>query len=119
MTTSSISSRHIRQVAELVKRLNSDEIRELFRLVPRLQAESIAADQQADLINWAREQLAQHADQAHPMQDEDIFLADTTVADYFALPDAERERVWAELYATAIESVPEREVKPDAAVPVR
>jgi hypothetical protein len=104
MTTSSISSRHVRQVAELVKRLNSDEIRELFRLVPRLQAESAAANQQADLVNWAREQLAQHADQAHPMQDEDIFLADTTVADYFALPDVERERIWVELYATAIET---------------
>jgi hypothetical protein len=115
MSTSNISSHHVQQVAELVQRLNRDEIRELLRLVPKLQAEAIAS-QTSKAVAWAREQLAQHADEALPMQDEDIFLADKTVAEYFALPEDERERIWADLYAAAIESAPEHEVKPDAAV---
>ncbi len=39
------------------------------------------------------------------MQAEDDFLADTAVADYFARPEDERERIWAKLYTVTIESV--------------
>jgi hypothetical protein len=53
------------------------------------------------------------------MQAEDAFLGDRTVADYFALPEAERERLWADLYTAAIESAPEHEVEPDATVSAR
>ena len=112
-------SRHVRQVAELVKRLNRDELQELLRLVPKLQSEAVALSQPDELVEWAREQLAQHATVARPMQEDDLFLADKTVAEYFALPEAERERIWIELYTAAIESAPEREIKPNAAVPAR
>lgn len=44
------------------------------------------------------------------MQDEDAFLGGMTVGEYFALPEAERERIWNELYAEAIASAQEREV---------
>jgi hypothetical protein len=40
-----------------------------------------------------------------------------TVEAYFALPEPERERIWDELYATAIEPAQEREVSPKAVVP--
>ena len=53
------------------------------------------------------------------MQEDDAFLGDMTVQAYFALPEAEREHIWDELYATAIETAQEREVKPDAVVPAR
>jgi hypothetical protein len=39
-----------------------------------------------------------------------------TMAAYFALPEVERERIWDELYAEAIESAPEREMALDAIV---
>jgi hypothetical protein len=119
MATETVSSQHVRQVAELVRRLNEEEIRELLRLVPKLQVEAAAVGQPDDLVAWAREQLAHHALEAHLMQDEDMFLENKTVAEYFALPEEERERIWAEIYTAAIESAPEREVKPDAVVSAR
>jgi hypothetical protein len=109
-------SRHVQQVAELVRRLNQDEIRELVRLVPQLQLEQ-EASQREELVQWAREQMAQHTGQARPMRDEDAFIGDMTVEAYFALPEPERERIWDELYATAIETAQEREVSPNAVVP--
>ncbi len=115
--TSNFSTRHVQQVAELVNRLTPDEIQELLRLAPRLQAAPAATGQQDDLIRWAGEQMTQYSDLARPMQADDDFLGDATVADYFARSDTEREQIWADLYAAAIESAPEREVKPDAAVP--
>jgi hypothetical protein len=104
-------------VAELVRRLDQDEIRELIRLVPRLQKEAIG--EQIGLVRWAREQMAQYADEARPMQGEDAFVGDMTVKAYFALPEADRERIWDELYATAIETAREYEVKPGAVVSAR
>ena len=119
MTTTNPSTRHVRQVAELVKRLNRDELRELLQLVPGLQTEAAVLNQPDELVAWVHEQLAPYTTAARPMQADDLFLADKTVADYFALPEAERERIWLELYTAAIESAPEREIKPDAAVSAR
>jgi len=96
------ASRHVWRVAELVRRLDQDEIRELVRLAPRLRRE--VAGERSDLVRWAREQMAQYADEARPVQREDAFVGDTTVEAYFALPEAEREHIWDELYATAIET---------------
>jgi hypothetical protein len=93
--------RHVRQVAELVRRLDQDEIRALIRLVPRLQE---VTGEQGTLVQWVREQMAEYDHETGPMQEEDAFLGDTTVAEYFALPEAERERIWDELYAVAIET---------------
>lgn len=119
MKPTDLSLRHVQQVAALVQRLSPEEIRELLRLVPKLQTEAMALDQPDELVGWVQEQLAQYTTEAHPMQAEDLFLGDQSVADYFALPEAERERLWAELYVAAIESAPEHEVKPDATVSAR
>jgi len=123
-------SRHVQQVAELVRRLDRDEIRQLIWLVPQLQAESETVTwkqgdsaqevrQREDLVRWVRDRMAQYAYPAHPMRGEDAFLGDMTVEAYFALPEAERERIWDELYAAAIKTSQEHEVKPDAVVPAR
>jgi hypothetical protein len=69
-----------------------------------------------DLTQWAFEQMAQHLGQARPMRDEDAFIGDMTVKAYFTLPEPERERIWDELYATAIETAQEREVNPNTVV---
>jgi len=68
-------------------------------------------------MQWAFEQMAQHAGQARPMRDEDVFTGDRTVKAYFTLLEPERERIWNELYATAIETTQEREVSPNTVVP--
>ena len=102
MAMTDATSRHVWQVTELVRRLDRDEIRELIRLVPRLQRE--VTGERSGLVRWAREQMAQYADEARPMQGEDAFVGGTTVKAYFALPEAERERIWDELYAAAIET---------------
>ena len=117
MTTNNFLTRHVKQVAELVRHLTPEEMRELLRLVPKLQIEAFAVSSPDDDVLWAREQLAQYNAEARPMAADDLFLDDRTVAEYFALPEAEREQIWTDLYATAIESAPEREVKPDATLP--
>jgi phage pi2 protein 07 len=117
MAMTGATSRHVWQVAELVRRLDRDEIRELIRLVPRLQRE--VRGEQRGLVQWARERMAQYTHEARPMRAEDAFIGDRTVEAYFALPEAERERIWDELYAAAIETAQEREVKPDAVVSAR
>ena len=92
MTMRNMASRHVRQVAELARRLSREEIRELIQLVPQLRKE--ATGKQSDLVQWAREHMAQYKDEAHPMQGEDAFVSDTTAEAYLALPEAERERIW-------------------------
>lgn len=115
--TRNVSTHHVQQVAELVKRLTADEIEELLRLVPELQAASIVAEPHDELVEWAQQLMNRQSGEARPMRAEDYFLGDLTIADYFARPEEEREKIWADLYATAIASAPEREAKPDAAVP--
>ena len=118
MATENTSSQHVLQVAKLVRLLSQGEVRQLIRLVPQLQTErEVVADKRESLVRWAREQMATYEHQMRPMQDHDMFLGDMSVEAYFNLPEAERERIWNELYATAIEIVKEREVKTDAVIP--
>lgn len=118
MTVNNAPSSHVVRVAKLVRLLNQEEIRQLIQLVPQLQVEQKAiATKRAELVQWAREQMAQYAPQARPMQSQDMFLNDITVEEYFSLSEAERERIWDELYTTAIETMKEREVNPGGVVP--
>ena len=118
MATGDTPNQHVLQVAKLVRLLSRDEVRQLIRLVPQLQAErEVVADKRKDLVRWAREQMAPYELQTRPMQDEEPFLGDVSVATYFDLPEAEREHIWDQLYADAIEAVEERQVKSDAVVP--
>jgi len=118
MTTENTPSQHVLQVAKLVRLLGQGEIRQLIRLVPQLQTErEVVADKRAGLVRWAREQMAAYEHRVRPMQDEDMFLGDMSVEAYFNLPETERERIWSELYITAIETMKEREVESDAVIP--
>jgi hypothetical protein len=118
MATENTPSQHVLQVAKLVRLLSQGEVRQLIRLVPQLQTErEVVADKRESLVRWAREQMAPYEHQTRPMQDDDMFLGDMSVEAYFNLPEADRDRIWNELYATAIESVKEHEVKTDAVIP--
>jgi len=113
----------VQKVAALVQRLDRSELRELLRLVPRLREDPESGTDNvahaADLMGWVREELSRYAAEAQPMHDDDRFLGGMTVAAYFVLPEAERERIWDEMYAEAIEAAPEREIKPDANISAR
>jgi hypothetical protein len=118
MATGNTPNQHVHQVAKLVRLLSQGEIRQLMRLVPQLQAEQeVVADERESLVRWAREQMAPYEHQTRPMQDEDEFLGGMSLAAYFNLPEAERERIWNELYSAAIEAVEERQVNSDAVLP--
>jgi AMMECR1 domain-containing protein len=82
-------------------------------MIRRTRREKAIEREKADLIRWARTQMAQHLDGSRSSQDEDLFLGDMTVGEYFTLSDLEREGIWKEMYTTAIESAPEGEVKLD------
>jgi hypothetical protein len=51
-----------------------------------------------------------------PMQDDDIFLSDVTVGDFFSLPEQEKARLWEEAHIEAERELGyrEQEVRPDA-----
>jgi hypothetical protein len=118
MATGNTPNQHVLQVAKLVRLLSQGEVRQLIRLVPQLQTErEVVADKRESLVRWAREQMAPYEHQTRPMQDAELFLGDMSVEAYFNLPEAERERIWDQLYAAAIEAVEERQVKSDAVVP--
>ncbi len=109
MARKSAFAQRVTQVAELVRRLNRDELRQLIRLVPELQAEQEnLTGRREDLVKWAREQMAPYAVEARPMRPEDTFIEDTTIAGYFDLPEEERERIWTRLYTRAIEAMDEQ-----------
>ena len=89
-------------------------------MIRKYRMRQAADNKRADLVAWARQQMAQHTVKSGPIsQDDDKFLGNMATSAYFALPDAERERIWAEMYSTGIESTPEREVRSDAIVSSR
>lgn len=117
MAINNVPNKHVLQVAKLVNLLNHEEIQQLIQLVPQLQVEQqTVTTQQANAVQWAKEQMAQYQTDAEPMQNTDLFLDDMSVEEYFNLSDAERERIWDEMYTAAIETMQEREAKPDAVV---
>lgn len=110
-------TRHVQQVAELIKLLSREEIRQLVQLVPQLKEEALKS--QDELVQWIRERMAEYKTATRPLDEEDMFLGDLKAKEYFALPASERERIWNELYARAIETAEEHEATPDADVPAR
>jgi len=50
------------------------------------------------------------------MQANDPFIGGLSVKEYFALPDAEQERLWAEQHRMDIDDFEERDVRPDATI---
>ena len=112
-----VPTRHVQQVAELIKLLSREEIRQLVQLVPQLREEALKS--QDELVQWFRERMAEYKAVSRPLDEEDTFLGGLKAKEYFALPESERERIWSELYAKAIEAAQEREVAPDADVPAR
>lgn len=76
----------------------------LLQLVPDLRTiqpeEAVISPEQRQLMAYFQKKL-DALPERHPMQDDDIFLSDVTVGEFFALPEPERSRLWEEAHIEA------------------
>lgn len=109
----------IEQMARLIKSLNRQQKIKLLQLVPELQTiqleEVELPDEQIALTHYFRAKMGE-ATQTHFMQDDDIFLAGLTVAEFFALPEAKQVAIWEDAHLAAEQALKKLEypVKSDA-----
>jgi hypothetical protein len=122
MTTNSSPTSYaipVRQLARLVQSLNRREKARLLQLVPELQTiqpeeAGISAEQESLIVYF--ESKYPELNELEPLQGDELFCGDLTVAEFFALPEEQQARVWEEVYTEAeseIDTV-ERMVRPDA-----
>ena len=94
----------IEQMARLIKSLNRQQKIKLLQHVPELQTlqleEVELPDEQIELVRYFQEKV-EEATPPHFMQQDDIFLAGLTVAEFFALPEAKQAAIWEETHLAA------------------
>jgi hypothetical protein len=61
-----------------------------------------------ELRDYVRQEMASLGSEYRPMQASDPFIDGLSVKEYFALPDAEQERLWAEQHRLDIDEFEER-----------
>ena len=108
----------VEQIAVTIKQMSPEERQRLLDLVPefratrRTSAPRTLAEARASAAKLRAEM--QSARNAPILSPDDPFLGGLTLAQYLALPDAERAKVWERLTETTWSESDEREVKPDA-----
>ena len=109
----------VEQVARLIRTFDQEQIAQLLELVPQLhtiqpQKVSIPGEQ-AELMAYFDHQL-ETLPEYPPMQDDDLFLGGLTVGEFFALPEAEQDRIWQEAHIEVECQLENQEqpVRPDA-----
>jgi hypothetical protein len=109
------------QVARLIRGFNPEEREQLKALVPELQRPPEAKHliDKGGLRDYIQQKLAKVGGEYLPLTEADPFLGGLTLGEYFALPDADRQRIWNEEHAMEIEDFEEHDVKPNAHVPAR
>ena len=109
----------VEQVARLIRRFDRRQKARLLQLVPDLQ--TIRAEEAG--IPAAHEALLAYFDdklarlpERRPMQDHDPFLSGLTVAQFFALPEGDQDRIWEQAHAEAEHALAghEQDVRRDA-----
>ena len=118
----------LEQIADTIRRLGRDGMRELIRLVPELRevgvpVEEVAPSQRdpGELRTWYTAKVKEVGPGYRTMQDNDPFLDGLTVGEYFALTDEEQKALWDRLYTEELdrfEDMEELDVPPEA-VPAR
>lgn len=87
----------VEQVARLIQGFSQEQKIRLLQLVPDLQALSIKhadiPEEQTNLMAYFQAKMEQ-LPQRTPLQADDIFVGDITVAEFFTLPEEEQDRVW-------------------------
>jgi len=94
----------VEQVARLIYSFDRRQKARLLQLVPELRT---IRPEEAD-VPAGQEALLAHFDQKfdtlpehRPLQDDDPFLGGLTVAEFFALPEAEQARIWNQAHLEA------------------
>jgi hypothetical protein len=96
----------VKRVARIIREMSTEEKGYLVYLVPELREVEPRKPPEPTLRPSAEflEQLRQEILEAKggiPPSDEDPFIGELTVGEYFALSDEEQEELWDELYAKA------------------
>jgi hypothetical protein len=109
----------VEQVARLIRAFDQEQMAQLLELVPQLhtiqlQKVSISSEQ-VELMAYYDHQL-ETLPEYPPMQDDDLFLGGLTVGEFFALPEAEQDRIWEEAHIEVERQLENQEqpVRPDA-----
>lgn len=88
----------IEKVARLIQTFNRQEKARLLQLVPDLQTirpdEADIPAEQTALMAYFQDKIEALPEEAEPWLDEEVFLENLTMREFFALPDAEQDRLW-------------------------
>ena len=91
----------VEQVARLIQGFSRQQKIRLLQLVPDLQALSVKnadiPEEQIKLMAYFQAKM-EKLPQRTPLQADDIFVGDLTVAEFFALPEQDQDRVWQEAH---------------------
>jgi hypothetical protein len=94
----------IEKVARLIRSFNRQEMAMLLQLVPELQTirpdEVTISPEQAALMAYFDQKMKALPADLPPLEN-DIFLDNLTVAEFFALPEIEQDRLWQEAHLIA------------------
>ncbi len=122
MTVTTIPG-YVRQLAEVVRRLSPEEMRQLVALVPELERvrSSQAIEEERQAAAYFREAALELIEGKLPtLQDE--FIEGLSYEEYFKLPEAEQAALWERIFAedeTGPHPLEEHDVRPGARVAAR
>ena len=109
----------VEKVAQLIQNFTRQQKVRLLQLVPELQTiqaeETVIPREQLELIAYFEREM-DALPEGRRMQDDDMFMAGLTVAEFFALPDESRARLWDKEHFEVEQELGyyEQEVRPDA-----
>jgi hypothetical protein len=91
----------IDKIARLIRNFDRQQKAKLLQLVPELQTirpeEADIPTEQIELMDYFQAKIEALPVQK-PLQDDDLFLGEMTVAEFFDLPEAGQDRLWQEAH---------------------
>jgi hypothetical protein len=108
----------VEQIAQAIKQMNANERVRLLELVPELQEQETGRRSRREAQTSVAE-LQSEIDQllnSRKLAADDPFVGNLSFRDYLALPDQDRESLWAQLAGnnTWLDEDQKKEVQPDA-----
>jgi hypothetical protein len=110
----------VEKVARLIQTFDRQQKALLIQPVPELRTirpeEANISAEQAELMAYFQNKMKDLSEEQRPMQDDDLFVSDLTVAEFFTLPETEQARLWHEAHQAAEHELDsdEHPVRPDA-----
>ena len=109
----------IEQLAAVIRQMNAADRQRLLALAPELRQDALqlpphTSDTARAAVERIRAEVLQ-ALQGQLLSPDEPFLGGLTLDAYFALPDTERARLWAEWTEGDLDQIEEKDVRPDAA----